>query len=735
MKILLVLQATVTGTVRDGQTGEPLAGATVSLTDLDRVATADANGRYALRDVPPGPRRIAVRFIGYVPRSLRALVPRDGALEINVSLHTQPVRLQTLEVNAPPGRAASDLVGVAFPDRMTTIGSLWSHPLLAEPDAFQAVAGGDVVLRPESPSGIHIRGGMSDQTAYLLDDVPVFSPYHTAGVFSAWNPDALAGVQLQSSAPPVEYGSALSGALVAETRTPGARLHAQGGMSTTQARLTVDGPLGLGDVGYLVSVRSNSPALVAPRGEASYVQGEAGDRLATLESPVFGGRLRLLGYDNQNEINTAAGAGRRNTFDWQSSSWGAEWRRTFSETTVRLLGWTAGGRAGSVWSGEIAPVILQWSRDDAGLLATVQRSSDHAATVAGVRLERSSTSYRVRVDLPAGGGPIWPLTGRRPLATAFAHHTTTMGHGLALALGGAVAVSGRRAHVAPRAQLRWSRGEWLTLSGSYARTHQFAQSLRNAESVVGSVFPVDLYMSAGAPGVPVARSDQGVIAAAFRPSAAVSLGLRAYARRSDGLVLVAPREGEPFATTGIIVGSGGARGMSVDAAWNASRYGIFVSYGLQRVRMRYAGGSYVPDYGARHLLDGGVIVFPTPSASIRLGVSGQFGRRTTVSSGFEWEACNLMDRGCELAGSPHYGGEPLGGMALPAYLRADLGVRKHWQLTLAGHETVIALFGTVTNTFARKNVLTYIKDPATGKLEGVGMRPLAPLVLGIDWRF
>lgn len=57
--------------------------------------------------------------------------------------------------------------------------------------AVQALGGGDVVLSPESPSGGQVRGGGSDQTAYLLDGIPGFSPYHGAGVFSAWNPDAL----------------------------------------------------------------------------------------------------------------------------------------------------------------------------------------------------------------------------------------------------------------------------------------------------------------------------------------------------------------------------------------------------------------------------------------------------------------------------------------------------------------------------------------------------------------
>jgi hypothetical protein len=720
--------------VRDAQTGEPLAGATVALADWSRVATVDAGGRYALGDVPSGSHRLTIRFIGYVPRSLRALVPEDGTLEIDVSLRAQPVRLQTVEVSAVSDGAPASLLGRGPPDRAATTETLWMHPLLAEPDLFQAIEGGDVAVRPESPSGIHIRGGLSDQTAYLLDGVPVFSPYHAGGVFSAWNADALADVQVLSSTPPPEYVSALSGTLAGETRTPGTRLQTRGGISTTQARLTVDGPLGFGSVGVLVSVRSSSPALVAPRGEGSYVRGDGGDRLATIEAPAFGGRLRLLGYDNENELDAAAGAGGRNAFAWQSTSLGADWHGAFSGTLVRVLGWRASGAAGSRWSSLIAPVELRWSRDDAGLLATVERGSDRAATAAGVRFETNRTSYQIRADSEAK--PSWALAGSTPLATAFARHTRTIGRGFAVALGASAAVARGRAHLAPTAQLSWSRAEWLQLSGSYARSHQFAQSLRNPESVVGSVFPVDLYVGAGAPGIPVAHSDQGVIAVALRPSALLSLGLRAYARRSDGLVLVAPHEGEPFATTAITVGSSSARGAALDVALQAPRYGVFLRYGLQRVRLRSGPTSYAPDVEAAQMLDGGVTVLPTPGSSIRVGVSGAFGRRTTaVSSGFEWEACNLLDRGCELAGSPHYAGEVPGGTTLPAYLRVDLGFRKDWRMRWSGREMTIAMFGTVTNAFGRKNVLTYTRDPGTGKLAAVTMRPLAPLVLGIDWRF
>jgi hypothetical protein len=72
---------------------------------------------------------------------------------------------------------------------------------------------------------------------------------------------------------------------------------------------------------------------------------------------------------------------------------------------------------------------------------------------------------------------------------------------------------------------------------------------------------------------------------------------------------------------------------------------------------------------------------------------------------------------------------------LPAYVRVDAGLRKHWHARLGGRDVVLALFGSVTNLFARGNVMNYGPDPTTGASSPLEMRPLAPLVLGLDWRF
>jgi hypothetical protein len=130
-----------------------------------------------------------------------------------------------------------------------------------------------------------------------------------------------------------------------------------------------------------------------------------------------------------------------------------------------------------------------------------------------------------------------------------------------------------------------------------------------------------------------------------------------------------------------------------------------------------------------------VIFFPTVTSSISLGASGVFGRRTTAVGGFfEWEACNLLDRGCEFAGSPQARTEPLGSTTLPAYLRIDAGVRKHWHWMILGRDGLLTLFGTVTNVFGRDNVLTVVTDLETGERSEVTMRPRAPLVVGLDWQ-
>jgi len=746
-RLVIAMQVTgaaIVGTVTDGESREPVPGAAVTLPDLNRAVVSDTRGRYALYGVMPGPQHVTVRRLGFAPRTLHALVPRSGELTIDITLHPEAVRLGAVDVR--PSVAIRGVDGVehaSVTERGISAAAVRNHPLLSEPDAFLAMSGGDVVLSPESPSGVHVRGGASDQTAFLLDGIPVLSPYHAAGTFSAWNPDALDRLTVSSPSPALADADALSGTVAATTRTPGQRLGARGSFSTTQARVTVDGPLGVSTAGYLLSVRSGFPGFIAPEREPSYLGGHTMDALLELEAPVFGGRVRLLGAESGNDLDASATARdsvapradqTRNAFEWQGRTLGAEWSRRMGALALELRAWSASSDAEAVWNVDGADALqMMAARRDEGFYAAIERRG-RATTMAGLRIRQSRTSYRVEPAANERGA--YTLDARTPMAALFGVHERSLGSRLTAKLELSAATVAGRVYGSPRAELRWAALPSLIVSSGYSHAQQFGQSLRNPEAVVGGAFPVDLYIGAGAPGIPVARSDDGVIAAEYRPIEGMRLGAQLYARELHGLVLVAPRTGEPFATGEFATGAGPVRGFALDAAVSGARYGLVASYGWQRTRLQYGDSSFLPAHATSHLLETGVILFPSATSSVRLGATGAVGRRATPLSGpFEWEACNLLDRGCELGGSPRAVTDSLGGASLPPYWRLDLGVRRHWHLRIANRDAMLAVFGTITNVLGRTNVLTYATDPATGEPAPIGMRPLAPLVVGIDWQF
>ena len=84
-------QPAVAGTIRDGESGAPLSGAVVTLTDADRSVVTDADGQYRLEATDAGPQHLSVKRIGYEPRTVHALVPGDDATEAAARSLTIPV--------------------------------------------------------------------------------------------------------------------------------------------------------------------------------------------------------------------------------------------------------------------------------------------------------------------------------------------------------------------------------------------------------------------------------------------------------------------------------------------------------------------------------------------------------------------------------------------------------------------------------------------------------------------
>lgn len=714
-------QASVQGRITDARTGEPIAGVVVILPDLQRAVIADAAGAYALRAVPPGPQHVTIRRLGYEERTLHAFVPRTGTLRLDVALNAQPIEIAGLEVRPLPAVRGLETEVAPSADDVLTLAALRNHPLLAEPDALRGLSGGVIYVRPETAGGLHIRGGESHHTSYLLDDLPVLNPYHGAGISGSWNPDILSHVEVFTTLPASALPDALSGAVIGRTRAPSVTHGASGSVSTTQARIAVYGPLGHG-AGYLFGIRTGFPDVFAPHGEGSYVRGESGDAFIKATAPLLGGTVTSRFYESENELSALAVANSsdasvgRNQFEWTSQSTGLSWERPFAGKRLRTSLWDARTVAAVRWGGE-----PMWSgRRDVGAAAEVSS----AAWTYGLRWTRIATRYET---------PGLRMRQHLPIAAAHADHHDEISRAVSWSAGTTLEVAQGGWRLSPRAQLRYQSSNEFRVTAAYARTRQYVQSLRSPESVASHLFPADLFIASVDP-VPVSRADQLVLLADLTPRPGLRLRGQLYRRWLHQLMLPALGSTRPFAAQQPDVGSGSAAGLAFDGAYATKGYALVAAWHLQSVTMQAESADYTPQQGIRHLVDAGVTLFPTSTLVLKAGVSAGAGRPATPLVGdLEWESCNLLDGGCEFGGTPSQATDELGQAALPSYVRLDLGIRKHWHLSVRGRDVAPAAFASITNVFGHRNVLA-VGESAVGGVT-VTMRPRALLLLGLDWRY
>ena len=108
----------------------------------------------------------------------------------------------------------------------------------------------------DASSSFQVRGGTSAQNLVLFDNCPVYNVGHLAGLFSAFNNDALAGATLYKGLLPAQYGGASSAVLDINGRT-GDKQQWHGGatIGLLSAKGTIEGPLVKDKLSMLVTAR------------------------------------------------------------------------------------------------------------------------------------------------------------------------------------------------------------------------------------------------------------------------------------------------------------------------------------------------------------------------------------------------------------------------------------------------------------------------------------------------
>lgn len=248
--LLLAQRYSVSGYVRDAESGESLIGANVlNLKSLEGTA-ANTYGFYSLT-LNADSVHLRFSYVGYEAQGQRLLLTKDTTLQISL----KPVnQLEEVVVKADrPIEESTQMSRIDLP-----VAQIKALPaLLGEVDVLKAIQ-----LLPgvqsgtEGSSGIYVRGGGPDQNLILLDGVPVYNASHLFGFFSVFNADAINRVELVKGGFPARYGGRLSSVIDISMKEGNMKeFHGEGGIGLIASRLTLEGPIIKDKASFIVSGR------------------------------------------------------------------------------------------------------------------------------------------------------------------------------------------------------------------------------------------------------------------------------------------------------------------------------------------------------------------------------------------------------------------------------------------------------------------------------------------------
>ena len=273
---------TLSGTVRDSATGQPLVRSAVVI-DYEKVGKGtftDAQGQFTIT-LPAGKHIVVVRNVGYLTYRTTLFLRENTTLNVRVPSVSSQLEEVVVTSKGYDRTVREPLLGVSQIS-MKTLERLPSA--LGEVDilrGLQLLPG--VTSVGEAANGVNIRGGTTDQNLILMDETPIFNPTHMFGLFSVFPPDAVSGLDLYKGNVPARFGGRAASVLDIALKNPNLeQFKLTGGVSLVSNKLTADIPIVKGKLGVLVSGRGafNSALLHLASDQLSDIKANFGDVVA-----------------------------------------------------------------------------------------------------------------------------------------------------------------------------------------------------------------------------------------------------------------------------------------------------------------------------------------------------------------------------------------------------------------------------------------------------------------------
>lgn len=247
-------QVTVSGFVRDKRSAESLIGASVYESG-SRVGTASNNFGFFSLTLPGGDITIRASYIGYTGRLYNLTgLERDTVLTIELEPSASLQEVVVTGQSTSKQSVLSTQMGALEINQQT----IRSTPVMfGEADiikTLQLTPG--VSSGTEGTAGMYVRGGNVDENLFLIDGNPVYQINHIGGIFSAFNPEAISGMDFFKSGFPSRYGGRLSSVVDVHMKEGNMKeYHGSATLGLISGNLNFEGPIVKDRTSFNISLR------------------------------------------------------------------------------------------------------------------------------------------------------------------------------------------------------------------------------------------------------------------------------------------------------------------------------------------------------------------------------------------------------------------------------------------------------------------------------------------------
>ncbi len=246
---------TLSGYIRDSESGEVLIGATVYISAIEKGTISNEFGFYSLT-LPPGLYDINYSFIGYETFSIQLNLVTDQILDIHLDIESSLLEEVTIttaddQIDLSQARTGNMNLEPRAVERMPAF--MGEQDVIKSLDAIPGIN-----LQGEGSTLFFVRGGNKDQNLILLDDAPIYNPAHFLGLFSTFIPEAVKDINIYKGDIPAEFGGRLSSLIDVRTKDGDMnRWTVNGSFGLIAAKASVEGPVSKEKSSFFISGRSS----------------------------------------------------------------------------------------------------------------------------------------------------------------------------------------------------------------------------------------------------------------------------------------------------------------------------------------------------------------------------------------------------------------------------------------------------------------------------------------------